>query len=161
MVDARPRHTLAAMNTGPDLRWDLLAVIALGGMLGSLARWSLTLVLPPAPGRFPWATFTANVSGCLLMGALMVVVLELARPGRYLRPFLGVGVLGGYTTFSTFMLDLHGLADGGHALTAAAYVAGSLAAGLGAIRVGALAARLASRWSGRWPGRWPGRRVAR
>jgi CrcB protein len=95
------------------------------------------------------------------MGALMVVVLELARPGRYLRPFLGVGVLGGYTTFSTFMLDLHGLADGGHALTAAAYVAGSLAAGLGAIRVGALAARLASRWSGRWPGRWPGRRVAR
>jgi CrcB protein len=129
------------MNTGPDLRWDVLAVIALGGVLGSLARWSLTLLWHPAPGRFPWATFTANVSGCLLMGALMVVVLELAGPSRYLRPFLGVGVLGGYTTFSTFMLDARGLLAGGHPGPAAAYLLGSLAAGLAAVWLGARAAR--------------------
>jgi CrcB protein len=135
------------MNTGPgpDLRWDVLAVIALGGVLGSLARWSLTFLAPPTPGRFPWATFTANVSGCLLMGALMVVVLELTEPSRYLRPFLAVGVLGGYTTFSTFMLDVRGLADGGHALLALTYLAGSLAAGLAAVWLGALAARAVAR----------------
>ena len=133
------------MNKGPDLRWDVLAVIALGGALGSLARWSLTLLAHPAPGRFPWATFTANISGCLLMGALMVVVLELAPPSRYLRPFLGVGVLGGYTTFSTFMLDLHGLAGGGHPLLALTYLAGSLVAGLAAVLAGAFAARAVAR----------------
>jgi CrcB protein len=129
------------MNKGPDLRWDLLAVIALGGGLGGLARWSLTLLVHPAPGRFPWATFAANVSGCLLMGVLMVVVLEVARPSRYLRPFLAVGVLGGYTTFSTFMLDVHGLVAGGQAALAATYLLGSLLAGLVAVWVGALAAR--------------------
>src|SRR5512147_1738493 len=56
-------------------RWDVLAVIAAGGALGSLGRWGLTVLLPHPVGTFPWATFTANVTGCLLLGALMVFVI--------------------------------------------------------------------------------------
>src|SRR5690606_21672188 len=52
-----------------------------------------------------WATLVANVSGCLLIGVLMVVVTELVTPHRLLRPFLGVGVLGSYTTFSTATVE--------------------------------------------------------
>jgi PII-like signaling protein len=69
--------------------------------------------LPTRPGEFPWATFLTNTSGCLALGALMVYVLGVCPPGRYLRPFLGVGFLGGYTTFSTYTVELLDLTRGG------------------------------------------------
>jgi CrcB protein len=83
-----------------------LALISAGGVLGALARYGLGVAWPHRPTGFPWATWTVNVSGCFLMGVLMT---SLARrwPGqRYLRPFLGVGILGGYTTFSTSIIDV-------------------------------------------------------
>ena len=73
---------------------------------------------------FPWATFIENVSGGFLLGVLMVFLLDVWLPHRYLRPFLGVGVLGGYTTFSTYMLESRDLLAGGRAATAFAYLAG-------------------------------------
>jgi CrcB protein len=123
-------------------RWDILAMIAAGGAIGSLARWSLTLLLPHAEGTFPWATFTANVTGCGLLGVLMVFVIEVWPPSRYVRPFLGVGVLGGYTTFSAYMLDARALLVAGRTASAGAYVFGSLAAGLAAVWASATATRL-------------------
>jgi CrcB protein len=126
-------------------RGDVLAVIAAGGAIGSLARWGLTLLVPHPAGAFPWATFIANTSGCLLLGVLMVFVLEVLPPSRYLRPFLGVGVLGGYTTFSTYMLDARTLLVAGRVGLAGQYVLGSLAAGLVAVWVGAATARLTIR----------------
>src|SRR5690606_31662397 len=60
-----------------------------------------------ASSAWPWVTLVVNASGCLLIGVLMAVVRELRAPHRLLRPFLGVGVLGGYTTFSTFAVDVH------------------------------------------------------
>ena len=55
----------------------------------------------------PWATFLINVSGCALIGVLMVTITELTSPHRLVRPLLGLGVLGGYTTFSTYSVEIH------------------------------------------------------
>ncbi len=123
-------------------RWDVLLVIAFGGALGSLARWCVGELLPWSGEGFPWATLLENVSGALLLGALMVLVLEVWPPRRYLRPFVGVGLLGGYTTFSTYMLEARHLLASGQAPTALAYLGGSLVGGLAAVWAGILLARL-------------------
>jgi CrcB protein len=69
-----------------------------------------------------------NASGCLLIGVLMVVLLELISPHRLLRPFLGVGVLGGYTTYSTFAVDVQKLVVEHRASVALAYALTTLVA---------------------------------
>lgn len=126
-------------------QWDVLAVIALGGGLGSTARYGLAQAWPTTPGTFPWATFTTNVSGSLLLGLLMVHVLEIWPPSRYLRPFLGVGILGGFTTFSTYTVEVRGLLAGGRVSLADAYALSSLVAGLAAVWTGMALARLLGR----------------
>lgn len=150
---ARVEHLAGRVRRVARERWDVLAVIAAGGAVGSLARWGLTLLLPHPAGTFPWPTFTANVAGCLLLGVLMVLVLEVWPPSRYLRPFLGVGVLGGFTTFSTAMLDARALLVDGRTALAGLYVFGSVAAGLFAVVVGIGATRLAVRGRARRTGR--------
>jgi fluoride exporter len=122
-------------------RRDVLAVIALGGALGSLARWGLAEALPHGSAEFPWATFITNVSGCFLIGLLMVFVIEVWPPSRYLRPFLGVGVLGGYTTFSTCTLDTRALLVSGNPRLAGVYLFGSLAVGFTCVWLAVFAAR--------------------
>lgn len=109
---------------------DVLAVIAAGGALGSAARYGVAQALPHAPGAVAWSTVVVNVTGAFLLGAVMVLVLEVWPPQRYLRPFLGVGVLGGYTTFSTFMADTATMVHEGRAGPAAAYAVASLLVGL-------------------------------
>ena len=70
-------------------RWDVLLFISAGGALGSLARWGVGELLPWSGDEFPWATFVENISGCLALGVLMVFLLDVWPPHRYLRPFLG------------------------------------------------------------------------
>jgi CrcB protein len=123
-------------------RGDILAVIAAGGALGSLARYGLGLLWPHPAGAFPWATFITNVTGCLLLGALMVFLVEALPPSRYLRPFLGVGVLGGFTTFSTYMLDARELLVSNRTALAGEYVFGGLLGGVVAVWAGAGGTRL-------------------
>jgi fluoride exporter len=125
--------------------WTLLAVISVGGVIGACGRHALALALPREPGRFPWATFVTNVSGCLLIGILIVLITEVWAAHRLLRPFLGVGVLGGYTTFSTYAVDVQQLVDAGAARTGLLYLAGTLIAALTAVYVGITATRLATR----------------
>jgi CrcB protein len=122
-------------------RWDILLVIAAGGALGSLGRWAVSFAVPHEPGQVPWSTWLENVSGAFLLGVLMVLVLDFWPPSRYVRPFLGVGVLGGYTTFSTYMLDTRTLLAAGRAPAAAGYLLGTLVAGLLAAVVGVVVAR--------------------
>lgn len=124
-------------------RGDLLLVIGVGGALGSLARWGVGELVPWSGRTFPWATFIENVSGALALGILMVFVIEVWPPRRYLRPFLGVGLLGGYTTFSTYMLEARHLLAQAQVATAFAYLGGSLLAGLAAVWIGIGIARLA------------------
>lgn len=109
-----------------------VALVAVGGALGSLARWGLDeLVARPA------ATLIANVSGCLVLGLLSGWLL-VHRPR--LRRFAGIGVLGGFTTFSTHLLDGRELIAGGDGVAAAAYVVATLglclAAAAGGLVVG-------------------------
>jgi len=122
-------------------RWDVLLVIAAGGALGSLARWAVTAAVPHADGGVPWATWWENVSGAFILGALMVCILDVWPPSRHLRPFLGVGILGGYTTFSTYMLDTRTLLSDGQVPAAFGYLFGTLVTGLLAVEAGILLAR--------------------
>lgn len=122
-------------------RWDILTVISAGGVLGSLGRWGVGQVLPGGPGGFPWPTFAVNITGGLLIGALMVVALEVWPPSRYLRPFLGTGVLGGYTTYSATMLDTRNLIVDGPVSLAGIYLGLTLLAGLVAVWFGVVGSR--------------------
>ena len=135
--------------------WDVTVAIALGGALGAIARYGLSASWPPAPGTFPWSTFAINVTGCLLIGVLMVVLTEVAgHPHRLARPFLGIGVLGGFTTFSTYTAEAQRLIADGHTLSALVYLLGTVAAALVAVQIGVVATRLLNRlrtWKGTRP----------
>jgi fluoride exporter len=125
--------------------WPVLAVISAGGALGAVARYGLGLALPSRPGGFPWATFVVNASGCLLMGALMVLATDVWPARRLLRPFLGTGLLGGYTTFSTYVVEAQHLLDDGAARTALGYLAATALTAVVAVACGAATMRLALR----------------
>jgi CrcB protein len=113
-----------------------LVAVSAGGALGALARYGIGLF-----GTVPWATFAVNVTGCLLIGALIVAVTE--GPGAHplARPFLGTGFLGGYTTFSTYAVDVHVVLGTGRVPEAVAYLVGTLVAALAATWLGARLAR--------------------
>ena len=100
----------------------VVGAVAVGGVVGAEARYGLAVALPHAAGAWPWSTLVANVTGCLLIGALMVVV-ERRRPHPLLRPLLGVGVLGGYTTFSAYTVDVLAGFGAGHTAAALLYLA--------------------------------------
>ncbi|MDX6293376.1 MAG: fluoride exporter [Kribbellaceae bacterium] len=122
--------------TGPQV----LGAIALGGAIGALARYGVGRALPHRSGAFPWSTFLINVSGCLLIGVLLVMITEVRTVHPLSRPFLGTGVLGGFTTFSTFAVDTEQLL-GDHPLTAVAYFFGTVAAALLAVQTGVTVTR--------------------
>jgi CrcB protein len=124
-----------------------LLAIALGGVVGAAARHGLELAWPTPASGFPWATFVTNAVGSLLLGALMVVVQETRAAHPLLRPFAGVGVLGGFTTFSTYAVQVRDLLAGAdpHPGLALAYLFGSIAAALVAVAAGLGLARLAAR----------------
>jgi fluoride exporter len=145
-VDAAGDRRAAAPGRGlAGAQLSALAVISLGGVIGALARYALNVTLPHGPAGFPWATFGCNVSGCLLIGVLMASIDQFGAH-RLIRPFLGVGVLGGYTTFSTYIVEVQQALDAGAARLALAYLAGTLAAALVAVWTGsALALAVAGR----------------
>jgi CrcB protein len=117
--------------------------VALGGALGASARYAAVLRWPAATDAFPWAVFWVNVTGCAVIGAFTVLITEGARtPHPLLRPFFGIGVLGGFTTFSTYALDVHRLQQAGEPLLGLACLVGTPAAALAAVLAGATAARL-------------------
>lgn len=119
----------------------VLAAVAVGGGLGGVARYGVARWLPARPGGFPVSTFVINVTGSLVLGFLIVYLLEVWPVHRYLRPFLAVGLLGGYTTFSTYAVELRDLLARGSWAMADAYAADSLLAGLAAVWIGVAAAR--------------------
>ena len=123
--------------------WDVLVAIAVGGVVGAESRYGVDRLLPASRAGFPWATLTINVLGCLLMGVLMVVLTELITPPRLARPFLGVGVLGGFTTFSSFTVDAERLVNAHRTGLALAYVVATLVIAAAGLAVGTYAARRA------------------
>lgn len=120
----------------PPLDALTLTAIALGGVVGALARYGLGRGFPTATGTFPTTTLLINVCGSLLLGLLVGVTVRRASTPRLVRPALGTGVLGGFTTFSTFAVEADRLISTGHAATAAGYLAATLVAGAAAAAVG-------------------------
>jgi len=102
-----------------------LAAIFAGGFAGAVVRAELASAWPAAPGEWPWATFTVNILGAFLLGYAVTRLQERLPLSAYRRPFIGTGVCGALTTFSTLQLELLRLPAG----VAVAYASASLAAG--------------------------------
>ncbi len=122
--------------------------VAIGGALGALARWGMSSLITTS--TLPVATFLTNIIGCFALGVVLVVGEVIGRPQghhhhhqrwwvRLWRPFTATGVLGGFTTFSTFVVEIDRL----QLIVAAAYLAGSVLAGLAAYSAGNAMARSA------------------
>jgi fluoride exporter len=126
--------------------WRTLAVISAGGVFGALARYGLQTAYPSPARGFDWVTFGINVSGCLLIGIVIVVAADSRRAHPLLRPFVATGVLGGFTTFSTYVAGLQRELAAGAPRTALVYGAGTALAALAAAWAGVrLGNRLVSR----------------
>jgi CrcB protein len=122
--------------------------VALGGAIGALLRYQngrlLTYWLGPAMvTTFPWATLFVNVIGSLVMGLLAGFLARHGHGGEQWRLFIGVGVLGGYTTFSSFSLELMMLIERGQPFQALTYALVSVLAGLTALYIGLIVMRVA------------------
>jgi fluoride exporter len=109
-----------------------LTAIFLGGMLGAVARVGLAEALPRAPVAWPWPTLAVNLLGALALGWTVARL----PPTSYARPFLGIGVCGALTTFSTLQLELLRMLDGGETARALLYAAASLGGGLALAKLG-------------------------
>jgi fluoride exporter len=123
-------------------RPDVLAAIALGGALGAPVRFEVTQLIKVPAGGFPWDIFWINITGSLVLGFLLVLIIERLPPSRYLRPFFAVGFLGAYTTYSTYMVGASTLIKDGHAATGVIYLFASALAGFAAVWIGIISGRL-------------------
>ena len=116
-------------------------LVALGGALGAATRYGVSLALPARESGWPLATFLINVSGSLLIGLLAGWLATRDAGGEPWRLLLGVGVLGGFTTFSAYSLETLRMLERGDIAGASIYAIGSVIAGLAAVAIGLLVAR--------------------
>jgi CrcB protein len=119
----------------------VLLVIAVGGAVGSCARYGASLLWPTPPSVFPWTTLTVNAIGCAAIGVLMVTIDAVPTMHPLVRPFFGTGVLGGFTTFSTYTVDAERLLANGRAGTALAYLVLTVTSALVAVWTAVVAGR--------------------
>jgi CrcB protein len=111
--------------------------VALGGAFGASARYLLDhLIEQRSFSIFPWATFTINVTGCLLIGVITEALVDRHHVPAWIRVGLVLGVIGGYTTFSTYAEEALTLIDAHDAAVAVAYTLGSIVTGIAAVYVG-------------------------
>ena len=116
--------------------------IGIGGAIGSLLRfWMATWVHSFAGRGFPYGTLTVNVLGCLVMGVLFVLFTERFSDNAVLRAGILIGVLGGFTTFSSFSIETFNLIEQGAHLKALANMGVSLALCVGATWLGVILGR--------------------
>ena len=113
------------------MKLPLLALVFVGGGIGSVCRYAMASALQRTfPGPFPTGTFWVNLAGCFAIGLVGALGLERAALSPEARTFLMVGILGGFTTFSSFAWETLGLLSVKDVLRAALYVGGSVALGL-------------------------------
>lgn len=130
----------------------VVVFVALGGALGALTRHGLATLWPPAASGVSWTILAVNVTGSLLIGLLMGLIAHRRPHDRYVRPFWGVGFLGGYTTFSTYTADVVTALERGAPQVALAYLSLTLLGALIAVwAASALAHRLLTHDGGRNP----------
>jgi CrcB protein len=121
-----------------------LAAVFAGGVVGTLARDVLTIVMPaPAATCWPWSTFTANIAGAFLIGYFTTRLLERLPVSSYRRPFLGTGVCGGFTTFSTMQVEILAMVQHHKYVLAVSYTVVSITLGFLAVYIATAAVRRA------------------
>jgi CrcB protein len=113
-----------------------IAAIFLGGALGTVARYLLDTHHPVGPGAFPWVTLLVNLTGSFAIGLLVPLTEHLSHRVPVARPLLMVGLLGGWTTYSTLAVDTTLLAKDGDVATCLAYVAATVVGGLALVVAG-------------------------
>jgi fluoride exporter len=113
-------------------RQELAAIFA-GGFIGALARAALSEDLTTRSGQWPWATFIVNMLGTALLGYFVTRLQERLPPSLYRRAFLGTGICGALTTFSTVMLELTKMLEHSQLLLAGGYALASLTGGFAAV----------------------------
>ncbi len=113
-----------------------LAAIFLGGALGTVARYLLEAHHPIPAGSFPWPTLLVNLSGSLAIGLLVPLSEHVTPRAPLFRPLVIVGLLGGWTTYSTLAVDATLLAKGGDVVTCLAYLVATVAGGLALVVLG-------------------------
>lgn len=117
----------------PHLDRQELAAIFAGGFVGSILRGALAQSLSTGADQWPWATFLVNVIGAFLLGYSITRLQERLAPSLYGRALLGTGLCGALSTFSTMMVELLRMIDGGHWALAAGYSAASIGCGMAAV----------------------------
>lgn len=143
-----PASASAHRLTGVRLL-GLAGLVAVGGGIGTLARWLLESAFAPDPGGWPWTTFWINVAGSLVLGVLLEWLVRGGPdrgPRRAVRLGVGTGLIGGFTTYSTFVLETVSLAQDGHPVVGVTYALVSVVLGVVAAGVGI---GLAGAWWGR------------
>ncbi|WP_323173533.1 fluoride efflux transporter CrcB [Natrialba sp. PRR66] len=115
-------------ESGVGLVIEPVLLVGVGGAVGALGRYTVATIVEG--GRFPISTFLVNVIGSFLLGLVLF-----ADPGESIQLFAGVGVCGGFTTFSTFSVDTVRLIEDGHVRTAVAYALGNVVVSVAAIGV--------------------------
>ncbi|MFI8947900.1 fluoride efflux transporter CrcB [Streptomyces sp. NPDC053750] len=130
-------------------RWEqvpVVAVVALGGGTGAAGRYGASLLWPVAAGGFPWTTLAVNAVGCAVIGVFMVVISDVWAAHRLVRPFFGTGVLGGFTTFSTYAVDIQRLLDEGETRNGLTYLAATPVAAFAAVWLAVTVTRRVLAW---------------
>lgn len=128
----RPPRRSAVDRFGP------VVAVAVGGALGGTARYLVGEALPTEDDGMPWATLTVNVVGAFVLAVLLVLVLDLWPPRRYVRPLVATGFIGAFTTFSSLAVEVDQRYGDGAAGPATTYLALTLVVGLGAAWAGLL-----------------------
>jgi CrcB protein len=126
---------IARLRPRNRVRERLLLAIFAGGAVGALLRAGLEQAFPVSGHEWPWATFLVNVLGAALLAYFATRLQERLPPSTYPRPFLGTGLCGALTTFSTLQIEVITLVRNGHALLATGYLAGSVTVGLVVVQV--------------------------
>lgn len=135
---SRPAHTHPT----------LLLLVFLGGACGTSLRAWIETHHGAASGTWPWATFWINLSGSLMLGLLLELLAGIGPDDgwrRRVRVGVGTGIIGGYTTYSTFAVETDLLIRGGSVMTGAGYAAASVAGGLACACAGVIVARWVAR----------------
>lgn len=145
-----PHHPPADWPVDTDVevnavrRWidpRVVAVVVVGGFIGGLARYELVTAWKASATDFPWSTFAVNTVGAFLLALLVIVTTDVLVDSTYLRPLLGTGFCGAFTTFSSVAVAVDELAAHGHTAAAVGYAVASLAAGAVAATAGVLIGR--------------------